>query len=86
MDVDAKPDVNGAPVEPPLSGSFLVSSGFDGLVKFWSADDWQLVKALASEAGGRATSVDLSAGKPKNPRFLSSARQDSSCSLPSFFF
>jgi U4/U6 small nuclear ribonucleoprotein PRP4 len=67
MDVDVKPDVNGPSsdrglVDPPLSGSYLVSSGFDGLVKFWSADDWQLVKALSSEAGGRVTSVDLSGG------------------------
>ncbi|QRV88655.1 U4/U6 small nuclear ribonucleoprotein Prp4 [Ceratobasidium sp. AG-Ba] len=35
----------------PVSGLFLVSSGYDGMVKVWSADDWQLVKALSADAG-----------------------------------
>ncbi|KAG8746219.1 hypothetical protein FRC10_005735 [Ceratobasidium sp. 414] len=34
-----------------VSGLFLVSSGYDGMVKLWSADDWQLVKALSADAG-----------------------------------
>ncbi|KAG8706525.1 hypothetical protein FRC08_001000 [Ceratobasidium sp. 394] len=34
-----------------VSGLFLVSSGYDGIVKLWSADDWQLVKALSADAG-----------------------------------
>lgn len=44
----------------PLSGIYLASAGYDGYVKIWSADDWQHVKSLNSEAGGRVMSVDLS--------------------------
>jgi U4/U6 small nuclear ribonucleoprotein PRP4 len=43
----------------PLNGIYLATSGYDGFVKLWSADDWGLVKALNSEAGGRVMSVDL---------------------------
>ncbi|KAI7964766.1 hypothetical protein MJO29_002864 [Puccinia striiformis f. sp. tritici] len=46
-------------VEVPLSGLYLASSGYDGYVKLWSADDWQLIKAMSSEAGGRVMSVDV---------------------------
>ncbi|POW19753.1 hypothetical protein PSHT_04260 [Puccinia striiformis] len=68
-------------VEVPLSGLYLASSGYDGYVKLWSADDWQLIKAMSSEAGGRVMSVDmenlwllengqehLSFGQPKTSR------------------
>ncbi|KAG8836031.1 hypothetical protein FRC17_010495 [Serendipita sp. 399] len=41
------------------SGLYLVSSGYDGLVKIWSADDWQLVKSLTTDAE-KVMSVDLS--------------------------
>ena len=44
----------------PLSGMYLASVGYDGYVKLWSADDWQLVKSLNSEAGGKIMSADLS--------------------------
>lgn len=54
-------------VEVPLSGMYLASCGYDGYVKLWSADDWQLVKALSSEAGGKVMSVDISRGE--KPRF-----------------
>lgn len=47
----------------PLSGSFLVSGGYDGLVKVWSADDWQLVKSMTSDASGKVMSVDVSSGE-----------------------
>jgi len=50
----------------PLSGMYLASAGYDGYVKLWSADDWQLVKSLNSEAGGKVMSVDLS----QNGKFL----------------
>jgi len=50
----------------PLSGMYLASSGYDGYVKIWSGDDWQLVKSLNSEAGGKVMSVDLS----QNGKFL----------------
>ncbi|KAF8645542.1 hypothetical protein AX16_007753 [Volvariella volvacea WC 439] len=40
------------------SGLFFASSGYDGLVKIWSADDWQLLKTLTTDAG-KVMSVDL---------------------------
>lgn len=46
-------------VEVPLSGLYLASCGYDGYVKLWSADDWQLIKAMSSEAGGKVMSVDV---------------------------
>jgi U4/U6 small nuclear ribonucleoprotein PRP4 len=49
-------------VEVPLSGLYLASCGYDGYVKLWSADDWQLIKAMSSEAGGRVMSVDVGSG------------------------
>jgi U4/U6 small nuclear ribonucleoprotein PRP4 len=42
------------------SGLYLASSGYDGLVKLWSADDWQLLRTLSTDAG-KVMSVDLSA-------------------------
>lgn len=55
---------NGTPDKPdfPLSGSFLVSSSFDGYVKVWSADDWQQVRALSNDQSGKVMSVDVSSG------------------------
>lgn len=41
------------------SGLYLASSGYDGLVKLWSADDWQLLRTLSTDAG-KVMSVDLS--------------------------
>ncbi|KAJ7091384.1 WD40-repeat-containing domain protein [Mycena belliarum] len=41
------------------SGLFFVSSGYDGLVKLWSADDWQLLRTLSTDAG-KVMSVDVS--------------------------
>jgi U4/U6 small nuclear ribonucleoprotein PRP4 len=41
------------------SGLYLASAGYDGLVKLWSADDWQLLKTLSTDAG-KVMSVDLS--------------------------
>ncbi|KAN0063678.1 hypothetical protein ACQY0O_003727 [Thecaphora frezii] len=41
------------------SGSYLATAGYDGLVKVWSADDWQLLKTLSGD-GGRVMSVDVS--------------------------
>ncbi|GAA5861833.1 hypothetical protein JCM3774_001318 [Rhodotorula dairenensis] len=56
----------------PLSGSFLVSSGFDGYVKIWSADDWQQVRALSNDKSGKVMSVDVSS----DARFIASAQFD----------
>lgn len=41
------------------SGLFFASSGYDGLVKIWSADDWQLQRTLSTDAG-KVMSVDIS--------------------------
>jgi U4/U6 small nuclear ribonucleoprotein PRP4 len=41
------------------SGLYLVSAGYDGFVKLWSADDWQLLRTLSTDAG-KVMSVDLS--------------------------
>lgn len=40
-------------------GLYLASAGYDGLVKLWSADDWQLLRTLTTDAG-KVMSVDLS--------------------------
>lgn len=55
----ARAAANNGSTAVPLSGMYLASAGYDGYVKIWSADDWQLVKSLNSEAGGRVMSVDL---------------------------
>lgn len=69
---EAKPDVYapGDDSRPdfPVSGSFLVSSGFDGYVKVWSADDWQQVRAMANDEAGKVMSVDVSSGASFPPR------------------
>ncbi|KAF9482541.1 U4/U6 snRNP-specific spliceosomal protein [Pholiota conissans] len=41
------------------SGLFFASSGYDGFVKLWSADDWQLLKRLSTDAS-KVMSVDIS--------------------------
>jgi len=46
--------------EKSRSGLYLASAGYDGLVKLWSADDWQLLRTLTTDAG-KVMSVDLSA-------------------------
>ncbi|KZT09945.1 U4/U6 snRNP-specific spliceosomal protein [Laetiporus sulphureus 93-53] len=40
-------------------GLYMASAGYDGLVKLWSADDWQLLRTLPTD-GGKVMSVDLS--------------------------
>lgn len=41
------------------SGLYLASAGYDGLVKIWSADDWQMLRTLTTDVG-KVMSVDLS--------------------------
>ncbi|SNX87501.1 related to PRP4 - U4/U6 small nuclear ribonucleoprotein [Melanopsichium pennsylvanicum] len=41
------------------NGLYLATSGYDGMVRIWSADDWQLLRTL-SGGGGRVMSVDIS--------------------------
>ncbi|KAE9388564.1 U4/U6 snRNP-specific spliceosomal protein [Gymnopus androsaceus JB14] len=43
------------------SGLFFVSSGYDGYVKIWSADDWQMIRTLSAD-GGKVMSVDVTSG------------------------
>ena len=54
---------DGEKADVPLAGSFLVSGGYDGMVKIWSADDWQLVKSMTSDAAGKVMSIDVSSGE-----------------------
>lgn len=41
------------------SGMYLASAGYDGLVKLWSADDWNLLRTFPTDSG-KVMSVDLS--------------------------
>ena len=59
---DGNPSISTASLEEEWkyrSGLYLASSGYDGLVKLWSADDWQLLRTLPTD-GGKVMSVDLS--------------------------
>lgn len=56
-------DVGKEEVPVPLSGMYLASAGYDGYVRVWSADDWQLVKSLSMGKNDRVMSVDVSRGK-----------------------
>ena len=40
-------------------GLYFASAGYDGVVKIWSADDWQLLTTLQTD-GSKVMSVDLS--------------------------
>lgn len=69
VDMDAKPDQAKPPVANGIeqleqehkyrSGLYFASAGYDGFVKLWSADDWQLLRTLPTD-GGKVMSVDLS--------------------------
>ncbi|GAA5984327.1 hypothetical protein JCM11641_006182 [Rhodosporidiobolus odoratus] len=61
----------------PVSGSFLVSSGFDGYVKIWSADDWQQVRALSNDQQGKVMGVDVSS----DARFIAAGQYDKTFKL-----
>ncbi|TFK29654.1 U4/U6 snRNP-specific spliceosomal protein [Coprinopsis marcescibilis] len=63
-DDDTKGDQSSEPKWKPeewkyRSGLFFASSGYDGLVKIWSADDWQLLRTLSTDSG-KVMSVDIS--------------------------
>ncbi|KAK4056041.1 hypothetical protein OIO90_003036 [Microbotryomycetes sp. JL221] len=60
--INSKPDY-------PTAGSFLISGAYDSTVKVFSADDWQLIKTMTSEAAGKIMSVDIS----PDARFIASA-------------
>ena len=55
------PSSNNNGARPTLSGLYLVTGGYDGLVNIWSADDWQLLKSLAGH-DGKVMAVDISGG------------------------
>lgn len=67
VDMDSSTDkpnlqANGAANEEEWqyrSGLYLASAGYDGFVKLWSADDWQLLRTLPTD-GGKVMSCDLS--------------------------
>ena len=42
---------------PDITGSWMVSSGYDGSIKIWSTGDWKLVKELLGH-DGKVMSVD----------------------------
>ncbi|OLL23946.1 putative WD repeat-containing protein [Neolecta irregularis DAH-3] len=48
-------------VRLPWNGTALVSSGYDGIVKIWSADSWSLIKSLRAHES-KCMSVDISNG------------------------
>ena len=56
---DDKARVQEAEERKYRSGLYMASAGYDGLVKIWSADDWQLLRTLPTD-GGKVMSVDLS--------------------------
>ncbi|SCV73291.1 BQ2448_7217 [Microbotryum intermedium] len=74
-DDEANKDVKGPKegeqdlADVPLNGSYLVSGGYDGTVKVWSADDWQLVKTLTADSEGKVMGVDVS----PDARFIASS-------------
>ncbi|RPD64233.1 U4/U6 snRNP-specific spliceosomal protein [Lentinus tigrinus ALCF2SS1-7] len=58
---DTKPSDPVKPLEEwkYRSGLYFASGGYDGLVKLWSADDWQCLRTLPTD-GSKVMSVDLS--------------------------
>lgn len=60
MDVDEHADNTSQDTQAlTRSGMYFATAGYDGLVKIWSADDWQLVKSLSGDSG-KVMSVDIS--------------------------
>ncbi|OCF59132.1 U4/U6 small nuclear ribonucleoprotein PRP4 [Kwoniella mangroviensis CBS 10435] len=71
---DVKPTLNGLTGDQKReeglnkSGLFLITSGFDCNVRIWSADEWNMIKNLPTDAG-KVMSVDISS----NGKFIASA-------------
>lgn len=64
VDQDTSNDKESAAAAPSSealnrSGLFLVTAGFDCNVRIWSADEWNLIRNLATDAG-KVMSVDVS--------------------------
>ena len=64
---EARSGAQGAQPELTRSGLYLATAGYDGLVKVWSAGDWQLLSSLSGDSG-KVMSVDISS----DGRFLAS--------------
>ncbi|RUS13145.1 WD40-repeat-containing domain protein [Jimgerdemannia flammicorona] len=47
--------------QPSASGLYLVSAGYDGSVRLWSADDWKMLKSLEGHEG-KVMGVDVAKG------------------------
>ncbi|EJU04759.1 WD40 repeat-like protein [Dacryopinax primogenitus] len=62
--------------EPLPSGLYLASAGYDGFVKIWTADDWQLLRSLPTDAG-KVMSCDFT----KDGKFLASGSWNRSFQL-----
>ncbi|KAI5789128.1 WD40-repeat-containing domain protein [Geopyxis carbonaria] len=62
--------------EMSSSGTYFVTSGFDGEVKIHSSDDWSFIKGLSAHSGN-VTSVDIS----NDGRFIVSSGHDRTCKL-----
>lgn len=59
MDTDDARTKNNRIAESYKSGLYLASAGYDGYIKLWSSDDWELQRSIAVDAG-KVMSVDLS--------------------------
>ncbi|KAK4686003.1 U4/U6 small nuclear ribonucleoprotein PRP4, partial [Tremellales sp. Uapishka_1] len=69
MDVNMDtPEPATAPDSLNKSGLYLVTAGFDCNVRIWSADEWTMIRNLATDAG-KVMSVDISS----DGKFIASA-------------
>lgn len=61
VDPDTSNDKDSQPSSDvlPRSGLFLVTAGFDCNVRIWSADEWTMIRNLATDSG-KVMSVDVS--------------------------
>ncbi|KAJ1924268.1 hypothetical protein IWQ60_005307 [Tieghemiomyces parasiticus] len=75
MDVDTATVVNRARPSG-LSDIYMATASFDGTIKLWSVDDWQLQATLADHSG-RVMGMDIA----RDGRFLASSGFDKSFKL-----
>lgn len=57
IDIKDEDDESNCEISLPHSSSFLVTGGYDGYVKIWSADDWQILRSM--HADNKIMSVDV---------------------------
>ena len=62
-DAESEPDSRGlrAGLQPKVSGTFLLTAGFDSKVNIFSADDWSLSRSLTGH-DGTVLAVDVTSG------------------------